>query len=99
MVTAANVFKLPPDARLPSDPAQLALDLLKRMFGRSEVEIGDSFRVLVEAGMPLEEISSVTGAYSLYYYITIIRRDFQTFPLNFFSWRLMRGLSKTRFFH
>jgi DNA invertase Pin-like site-specific DNA recombinase len=62
LVTAANVFKLPPDARLPSDPAQRALDLLKRMFGRSEAEIGDSFRVLVEAGMPVEEISSVTGA-------------------------------------
>jgi hypothetical protein len=57
----AKVFKLPSDARLPSDPAQMALKMLKGVFGRSEAEVGDSFRVLVEAGMPVEEISGVTG--------------------------------------
>jgi hypothetical protein len=58
----AKVFNLPSDARLPSDPAQMALKMLKGVFGRSEADIRDSFRVLVEAGMPVEEISSVTGA-------------------------------------
>jgi DNA-binding phage protein len=58
----ANTFKLPPDARLPNDSAQRALRLLKGVFGCSDAEIRGSLRVLVEAGMGVEEISSVTGA-------------------------------------
>jgi hypothetical protein len=58
----AYSFMLPADARLPNDPVTKALDLLRVVFKHSRAEISECIRVLVDAGMAMEEISQETGA-------------------------------------
>jgi hypothetical protein len=78
-IPTACTFTLPADSRLPTDPAQRALDLLKGVFSHSESEIGESLRVLMQAGMGTEEISQLTGAgrSTLYRYLRRQSKDSQ----------------------
>jgi hypothetical protein len=74
-----SAITLPADSRLPTDPAERALDMLKGVFSHSEREIAESLKVLIQAGMGTKEISQVTGAgrSTIYRYLHLQSMDSQ----------------------